>query len=130
MNPNEKLVITDPQLIALIRQAAQTGTMVTARADRAKALRRLDTLAVRVLAWINAHGHGTIADVSRELNADVSSVTRAAWTLLSASQIAMLYEPHEDSAGQRRRRLRLLQPKRVSVDLSSPAELSRRQPSH
>lgn len=125
------LVITDPNLIAAIKRAAETGRMVEHRARghlvRAKALRSLDTLAVRVLQWIEAHGHGTVSDVSHAINADVSSVTRAAYQLLEAGQLAIVYEAHPGAGGQRKRRLRLAQPKRVTVDLSAPTP---RKPSH
>lgn len=122
----DQLIVEDPVLIQVIRTAIQdyrTGAL-----GRAKALRKLDGLAARICLWLERNGHGTIAEISTELHADVSSVTRAAKELLQAGQVAIVQERHQDGAGVRRTRLRVLQPKRVQVDLSDPNELPRRQP--
>lgn len=122
---SEQLIIDDPILITVIRTAIEDYRVGSL--GRAKVLRKLDGLAARICLWLERNGHGTIAEISTELHSDVSSTTRAAKELLHAGQAAIVQEPHQDGSGVRRTRLRVLQAKRVMLDLSDPNELPRRQ---
>lgn len=122
---SDQLIVDDPILIQVIRTAIheyRTGAL-----GRAKALRKLDGLAARICLWLERNGHGTISEISSDLGADVSSVTRACKELLQVGQAAIVQEKHQDSAGVRRTRLRILEAKRVMLDLSDPSEMPRRQ---
>ena len=117
-----QLLITDPTLIAAIKEAAASGRATEVRAH-AKSLRRLDTLAARIYQWLEEHGHGTMTEIARALNADISATTRASKELLQADQCEIKYEKHQDAIGQRRTRLRVMQTKRMQCDLSTPRKL-------